>query len=550
MSALSTWYLKVGVSKFKTGADDCQIVYRPNEYSESTLTFPDSTALYTNSFTEESEVQVYIGDPDAGGVKMLHGFIDFIDTIRQPSRERSIVTHIVDWGSYLAAKRIFEKKYFRSIAPNTVLSQTLSSVTDGVDTLTGANIASITGNLKQEFIGTYVKDVWNNVAEQFGADYFVDETLDLNAFPTNSKFLEQSVGNTYRIRDIAPTLARDLQILHRKSYNMTLDVSQRFRNVTVTNGLVETYPSLAELDVFQTQSYKEGQTMGKVYSQYYQMGLQADYQIDTTTIKPVEFFSAKEVGAGVILPTIRLNVASASQNIGTRIEGHNEGTVSPFNLPIDDFLELSFYFYNGLAGAAITNLTLNLVQDGTNYFSRSINAYIAAAWRYFRYQLPSTTSNSESYTGVNWTKTGNPTKINYVYLEFTPGTGYTASSFIEMSRLFFYTTKRATSSAAGNPPTQKIIVNKNLKNTTQMAEFAATEKARINKVVKRGNFTILGNTNFRKPAYLIDIDFTTTLGTGRSALGADGARMELIRHYLEDGEHLTDVQFNNAFYRP
>ena len=558
---LSAWYLKIissGLS-YKTGADDCQINYSGNNIQEAILTFPNSSDLYTNVFTNEQEVQVFIGDPSAGGIKMLHGFIDDINTTRQPSKETDLIIHVIDWTSYLASKRIFEAKYFRGATPQAVYQAVASTITDGVDTLSSAGVSAITYDelFVGEFQGGYCKDVLNQLAEQYNAEYFGDEALVLQAFTTGSRALEFSVGNTFRIRDIAPSLSRDLMILHRKPYSLKLDNAERVRTVTATNLVNEAFPS--DLKAFEEKHYFQGKNYGKKFSEAYSMGISADYDVNVVgnTFEAATLIGAEQIGNPVTettlsMPTVRLNVAGPTQNITMFVIPRDESGSTLLNLGVDEWQELSFYIYNGLSGATITTLKLQLWHDkvGTHYWERNITAYVVLnGWSYFRFKLPTTTSNTETYTGVPWTKVGTPTHIDYLEFPVTPSTGYTANSYVKFGQLFFGRTKRASTTVGGNPPTEKIIVKKNLKTFEALQQFASAELLRINKLIVSGSCTLLGNTNFKNPGYIVDVDFTATLGTGRSATGVNGARLENIKHYLEDSIHYMDLTFNNAFDR-
>lgn len=542
------------------GADDCEITYRPNAFNDAKMVFPDSTSLYTNVFSTEQEVQLYIGNPATTGVKMLHGFIDEVKAERNPDRERNIICHMVDWGAYLAAKRNYEKKIIKTKRPDQVVTGTLSTVTDGVDTLTGTNVNVVAGTVKQEFEGTAVKDVWNMMAEVGNADYFVSEDLDLYFFESGSKLL-QTGGTTYRIQDIPSAAASQIAVDQKKPYSFTQDRINSYRNVKVVSGLKEAFPPIGELDRLQVLKYFDGETTGKEFSQYYQMGLTTDYDVDAigNSFGPCEFNSAEVVDPTLNkkgIPTLRLNVASASQDIDVQMIGRTASTISNFDIPVNDWEEVSFYMYNGLARSAgsITSIKLVLedfsVAGGWTFdITSHVTGANAGAWKYFRLTLPTTTSNSESYSGSSWTKIGSPTKVQGVSFDFTPGTGYTPNSYLKFAQFFFYRRANYSVTNSGNPPTQKIVVNKAIKNSLDLATFGVVEAARVNREFKKAFCTIPGNTNFKKPAYSCEVDFSNTLGTGRSGLSPNFLRMENIRHYLQEGVHYTELNFNYAFDR-
>ena len=553
MSALSpAWHVKKSTNKYAVNTrNSSEIIYRANNYSESTVFFDaskDDDLL--DIFSGEDVVEVYIGDPDTDGVKMFTGIIDEINTERAPGRQRLIKLHIVDWGGYLSAKRIFVKKYFRSRTVNNILSDTLSSVTDGISILTGANIEPSTSELKQFFEGTYVKDIWHKCAEVGKLDYFVDENKDLNAFETSTKLL-QLAGITYKIQDMQPDAAHKIVVRFTKPYNFMLDSSQKYRNVKVTNGIIEYHPK--ELDLFQTASFHHD-ILGKKFSQYYTLGLPDDYSVDVvgTGLNPVQFVSDELLDPNtptITRPIARFVVIGPAQAVGIGIQPLNNLIPAPgFGIEVDQWEEISFWMKNNLTRqtGSITNFTLFIREDGLNFWSLPMVDFLSPDWKYHRLKLPTTTDNSEPYTGGTWSKTGNPAKFNFGALNPTPATGYDAFSTISFSQFFLYRSLFATVLAAGNPPTQKIIVDKSLNNFNQLLEFATNEHARTNQETKKANCTINGNTAFRKPAYAVDVDFTATLGAGRSGT----LRMDNIRHFLEGGIHLTDLVFNNSFHRP
>ena len=551
MTVSSAWYVKKvsnGVS-YITSESGSNIEYRANSYSDATMEFNDSAGDYTNVFSEEEEVQLYIGDPAASGVKMLHGYIVNINTSMSPKRERTIKLYIVDWGSYLAAKRNFEKRYFSSATAQEVFTDTLSSVTDGVDTLTGTNINTIGGTIKQFFEGTSVKDVWNQVAETCNADYFVNESLDLNAFTVGSKFLTTG-GSTYKLQDTVSGSANQIMIRHDFPYEFISDVSQKIRNVTVTNGLMQTFPDISNLNAFQVDKF-HSDVYGKDFSKYYLAGTAIEFDVDTvgTSINPMTQISQDQIGTQTI-PSIKCNVASTGSLADVTIYSRNSvSSATDFNITVDDWQEIGFYIKNGLTG--LTRLDLVLADTtSTKTWEINIYPYISSSWKYVRLGLPSTTSNSEVYTGGSWTKTGSPTKINSIYFKVTPVSGYTAGTGLSFAQLHLYTLRKKTATSAGNPPTQKIIVDGTQTHPDQLQVFATSEQSRLNVTAKQATATFTGNTDFKRPGYLIDVDFSTTFGTGRSGTGANGLRIDNIRHFLQSGIHFTTVNLNNSFHRP
>lgn len=550
MTVSSAWYVKIVSSGLKkaTSESGSNINFRANSFSDATMEFNDSSGDVTNVFTEESEVQIYIGDPATTGIKMMHGYIVSINTSMSPRKERIIQLYIIDWGSYLAAKRLFEKRYFATVTPTTVFTDTLSSVTDGTDTLTGTNIAVVSGNIKQFFEGTTVKDAWNQVAETSKVDYFIDESLDLNVFSVGSKYITTSGGSTYKLLDTVANFSNEIMIRHDFPYEFTSDISQKIKNVTVTNGLMQTFPDASMLNAFQVDTY-HSDVYGKDFSKYYQTSANSEYDVSTigNTINPISQISDDEIGTQTI-PSIKLNMASTATLCRVYIISHNsDGTTSEFNLNVNDWDEIGFYIKNQLTG--LTAFHVYLYDDASNYWRINIFPYLSTSWKYHRLSLPSTTSDSEVYTGVDWTKVGSPTKINYMAFQGTPNTGYTAGTGIYFAQLHLYTLRKKTATSAGNPATEKIIIDGTQTHPDQLQTFATSEQARLNVISKQATCTFTGNTDFKKPGYLIDVDFSTTLGTNRSGTGVNGLRIESIRHFLLSGFHFTTVNLNNSFHR-
>ncbi len=528
----------------ESGSD---INLRANSYSDATMKFNDSNGDYTNVFSVEGEVQIYIGNPATTGVKMMHGYVVSINTERTPKRERIITLYIVDWGSYLAAKRNFEKRYFSGQTAEDVFNDTLSSVTDGVDTLTGTNIATIGGTIKQFFEGTSVKDVWNTVAENCGCDYFCDETLDLNTFTIGSKYL-QTGGSTYKLLDTTASGSNQITIRHDFPYEFTFDVSQRVRNVTVTNGLMQTFPDISDINSFQTETF-HNDVFGKDFLKHMQMSVKLAYDVNLvgTSLNPVTL-TAKELIGTQTLPSAKLNVETISfSNADVLILSDNASGTQSLGLTINDWEELGFYIKHNLTG--LTRMDLYLIDSGSKYWKINIYPYISTSWKYIRLGLPNTSSNSEVYTGGSWTKTGSPTTLNYIQFVMTPTT-FSSGNSISFAQFNLYTLRKKTATASGNPPTQKIIVDGSQTHPDQLQSFATAEQTRLNKIATNAKCTFTGNTDFKKPGYLIDVDFSNTLGTARSGTGTSGLRLDSIRHFLQSGFHFTTVDLSNSFNRP
>ena len=548
MSALSpVWSVRKASTDYAVRSTGSNIIYRPNSHSDATMKFNDNDGDFTNIFVEEDEIDVKIGS-----TIMLHGYIDDLATIRNPNGAREVVLHITDWGGYLAGKTIFEKEYKLEVNASQVLIDASAEIAGISTNITGLTTAG--KELRRFFNGTYVKDGWYSAVEAGGGDYFVDEAKTLQAFEHDTRDQEESPANRYRIRDIAPSLARDLMVDHNFQYKWVNNVSNRYRSVVVTNGILETYPSM--VDTFQQLNFKDDER-GKIYSQFYNT-LIGDYDIDDTEIEPVavEGSTGIDSNGDMTIPTIRtLTVDSGSQvsilvrSITRDADGVNN-VLGNFNLDPLQWQRIGFFIKKALLGTTVTEITLTMNTTGGDFWSRTILSDMVSGetsggtdFVYIEYQLPANTVDSPSN---GWTKTGSPTLVNWLTFLITPATGYTAKSFMEFGMLHFFRRRRASSTSAGTPATQKIIVDSRNKGLKGLQTLANEEQLRANVVAKNGSFFINGNTDFRNPAFNIDVDFVSTLGTGRTGV----VRINEIRHLLTEGVHKTNILFNNSFNRP
>lgn len=549
MSALSPqWSVRKVTTDYAVKSTGSYIVYRPNAQSEAVMLFNDNNGDFTNIFVEEDEVTVKIG-----ATNMMVGYIDDYATIRNPNGDKEIALHITDWGGYLMAKTIFEKEYKQEKLASAIIADAVAEVSGLSSNVTGLNNTT-TQKLKRFFNGTYVRDGIYASVESAGGEYFVDETKTLQAFDHDTRDLEQSPSNRYRIRDIAPSLARDLMIDHNFRYKWANNVTNKYRKVVVTNGIAETYPP--QPDSFQQLTFKDDER-GKIYSQYYNTIISA-FDIDSTEIEPVliEGATVMDSNGDLTIPTIKTLVKDNSTNVSvlirsiTRDEDGVNNVLGNFNLDPTQWQRIGFFIKNGLAGVALTSITMRLVDSGGNFWSRTIHGDMVSGetsggtgFVYIEYDLPANLIDSPSN---GWTKTGTPNRVNYIALDVLPATGWTAKTFLQFGMLHFFRRRRASRTTAGTPPTEKIVVDSRQLGVKGLDTLALKEHERSDVVAKSGLFTINGNTNFRNPAYNIDVDFSTTLGSGRSGV----ARINEIRHTLTDGIHKTMVLFNNSFNRP
>jgi len=546
LSAIApVWTVRKATTDYEVSPSGSVIVYRPNSFSEATMIFDNSDDSVTNIFVEEDSVQVKVGS-----VVMLEGYIANLASKQNPDRSNEIRLRIVDFGGYLAGKTAFEREYKRTVTSDTVLTDAGAEIAGLTENITGLD--TVNEEMKRQFNGTYVKDAWYQAVEIGGGDYFVDENKVLQAFLRETRDLEESVSNQYRIRDIAPSLSRDLIVDHKFPYNFDTDVTQRFRKVIVTSGVLETYPPY--VDELQETNLKDDYR-GKDYSIYYTTDIDA-FDITNTEIEPTTFEGATDVGGGLVMPTVKMLIASTSMNASvlirpiTRDSTGSDFVLQDFGINLLDYQRVGMFVkIDGLAGQAVTAITLLLSCGGGNW-TRSILVDLdsdetsgGTGFTYIEYQLPANLVDSVSN---GWTKNVTPDGIlSFVSFSIAPSTGYTAESFTEFGKLHFFRRRRGTDEVGGSPATEKIIVDTRQQGQKTLDTLAVKELARANVVAKKGSFTIDGNTDFKNPAYMLECDFTSTLGTGRSGQ----IRMQEIRHFLQQGVHKTTVFFNNSFQR-
>jgi hypothetical protein len=553
MSAVSeVWTVRKSVTDYEVSPSGSVIVYRPNGFSEATMVFDNSDGLVTNIFVEEDTVSVKIGT-----TTMLDGFISSITTRQNPNRSNELILRIVDYGGYLAGKTIFESEYKRTLKVSKLLSDADGEIAGTTNNITGLDTSS--EEFKKQFLGTYVRDALYYGVDIGGGDYFYDESKVLQAFARESRNLEQSPSNQYRIRDIAPSLSRDLIVDHKFPYEFTNDVTQRFRKVVVTSGVLETYPPIA--DELQLTHLKDDYR-GKDYSLYFNTIIN-QYDIDTTEIEPVRFEPATDVGGGLVMPTVKILSSGTGDTMIvqvrpiTRDDVGSDFVLESFNIDLLDYQRIGFFIKHNMTGATLSTIKLRLDCGGGHWEREiynstdkgdldAIETISGTGFTYVEYALPANLIDDPSPPVNGWDKVLSPDGIlTQMFFDVSPTTGYNANSFIQIGKLHFYRRRRGSDSVGGSPATEKIIVDSRNKGQVTLETQATKELARANVVAKKGQFTIDGNKDFNKPAYMIDIDFSTTLGTGRSGQ----SRIREIRHHLQQGVHKTTVFFNNSFQR-
>jgi hypothetical protein len=339
---------------------------------------------------------------------------------------------------------------------------------------------------------------------------------------------------------------------HKFPYNFDTDVTQRFRKVIVTSGVLETYPPF--VDELQ-ETYLKDDYRGKDYSVYYTTDIDA-FDINDTEIEPTRFEGATDVGGSLVMPTVKMLTASSGMNVGvlirpiTRDNIGSDFVLEDFGINLLDYQRIGMFIkIDSLTGQTITEVALTLQVGGGGWTRNilvdldSVESISGTGFTYIEYQLPANLIDDPTN---GWTQFGTPDGIlEIVSVVFSPTSGYDTESFSEFGKLHFFRRRRGTDEVGGTPATEKIIVDTRQQGQKTLDTLATKELARANVVAKKGSFTIDGNTDFKNPAYMIECDFTQTLGTGRSGQ----IRMQEIRHFLQQGVHKTTVFFNNSFQR-
>lgn len=557
----SAWSVRKSGTDYTTTADGSQMTFRSINPSDALMIIENSDSSYNTTFSTEDEVTLKIGSTN-----MMVGYIAKIENEWSPNRQKNLKLHIVDWGSYLAGKTVYENNYRRSTSASTVFSNAASQISSLTTNIT-SGLTADAFKLKREFAGTYVKDHWYAASEVAGADFFVDENKVLHVWPHGSTSRDLLASNSvrYKIQDTASAAANQLMVRMDKQISYSDDATNRFRTVVATNGIYESFPTNIDLmtdpgGLFHDDVY------GKNYPYNFDIfGVPSDWAISSTTLNPIEMQPNASLTTGFNAPVARCIIKNTSMSATLLIHSQDINfNILNWNLQVTDWQKVAFYMKNSLTGgSAVDSIFLFLIDDIATinkYWVRDIYndvnvdtngdgvADSRTSWTYLEYDLPADTSSS---TTNGWTKGGSPNKINGIGLVFYHGgstTGYAASSYVEFAKMHFWRKQRYTSSVgSGTPATKKIIVDASAKNLKNLTNLAVTEQARVNVIAQPVECTISGNTNFRKPGYNIDFDFTTIFGTGKSKTRA---RIDEITHRLENGMHYTDLILNDAYQRP
>lgn len=567
MPSIIGWYIKKGANNYLLDNSNQKIIYRTNKYNEAlvSLDITKPTDVARGVFGSEDEVEVWIGDPGAGGTKMLTGYIVDRDDGHSRGGKIEEPLQIIDFGGYRAGKTVFEKRYWKlstSTAKQIMLDAAgkISGLSANLVSLGGQVDDNLTAQVKNEFVGTYVKDGWAWAASAGKGDYFVDEAKALFAFVHGSRdLIHAGSGIRYKIVDRAVAAANEIKVDSNFRYSFNLNAMQKFRTVIATNAQAFTYPE--DINSWCTENdFISG--LGKHYSRWFTVlnndppswnpnqlvadGLSKD-------LEPFDFTQQLEIGTPPDterFPIIQLNVRKSTDDISfliAKLSYNNPITYENLGIDLSTWQEISFFMREQLTPTPTDiNIVLNDFSGVPGAFaSRKIkqgatNLLLAGGMTWLRFALP-TSSIDNGWTVSN----PRPTKIDVISFDTSPLSGYTGT--IKFSQPYLYKrTRKQSATAAGTPATTKIIVNRSITSDAVLQTMANNEYDRVNTDAKIARFTTKGDVVFRKPGYNIDVDFTSTLGAGRSATQL---RMDEVIHSLEKSRHRMVILLKPAFQR-
>lgn len=548
MPSLSAWYVKKGGVNYLLNNSNQRITYKTNQFQQAYLNFDitNKSDPARGAFANEDNVQLYIGDPATTGVKMMDGFITDLGDEHQKGGRVLQNLKIVDYIGYLGGKSPFEKRYwFLANAPAKTVFQ------DASNAISGAGVAvidaALTKQVKMEFLGTYAKDGFSAAAQYGGADYFGDENKALRAFSFGSQAL-QTGGLNYKLQDTKSLASNQIKIDSNFDYKFERDSIYKFRKVIATNAISYTYPD--NINSWQTEKTDIRGLYGPDFSTHYLFGSKSQYDKNLTPAPPIPYNIEELDIAGDPIPIAKLNVANSGDTVALLI---GQMDLSTFTFPlldlsIDTWQEISFFFREQLTPTP-TNIEIFLI-DGTAgvTYSRYIKQgattlLLPGGMTFLRFLLPTTTANN------GWTKTGagTMTKFRQIQIIFTPNTGYTAGTSIKVGQFYFFKRVRKTSATApGVPLTTKIIVNRTMIDETLLQNLADEEYSRVNADAYYIKATTPGNTDFKRPGYVIDVDFSNTLQSDKVGTNF---RIDEINHTLEKSRHRMEILLRPSFQR-
>ena len=551
--------VKSGISYIAT-PDGSSITHRSMNPSEATIIIDNTNDSYNSTFATEDEVTIKIGS-----VSMMVGYIVSIDHEWNPSRQKTLRLRIVDWGSYLAGKTIYEANYEYSI-PAQYLFSNAGGQLPGLTTNITTGLTADDKRLKREFYGTYVKDHWFSASEVAGAEFFVDENKVLQVFPHKSVLRSLTASNSlrYKIQDTPSTAPNEITVRLDRLIAYSDDATNQFRNVTVTNGIYESWPENPNTFTDSGGLFPYPENGAMIPYNFDVFGSPADWNPKITTIKPIialpneKITYLANVQTEIVMPVYQVNIKDSSMNAFLSVRSINQdGTDQPWRLNITDWDYLTFVMKVNLTPAP-NQIDMYFIDDyptNTKYYTRNIYNDLLkdtngddvgdsrSGYVVLRYNL------ADLSDATKWNKNGLPTEINAIQFAFRRSgvvNGYTAGTSVNFGYFNFFRKRKSSATSGGTPATEKIIVDASAQSIKNLQNLAKNELDRVKNKVQKLECTISGNTDFRKPGYIIDFDLQTIFGAGKLQ---SMARLDEITHRLDNGIQYTELLINDPLQR-
>jgi len=474
-------------------------------------------------------------------------------TQTNPGKKLALQVIVADKIGYLK-KTEFQNDYFRFKTYQQLIQDIAGTL--GV---TSSVSASLNQFFKRSFYGTSCSDALAFAVENGGADWFGDENTVLNAWPQSSPPTLQTGALSYQIQDFASGGAQQIEVSHLHQYLYNPDSAMfRFKNVRVVNNNWETWP--ADIDEITKTTFWNG-TLGFPASRYITAIATAPLG---TVFRIPQFIPGPEsggntTGSNVNAPAVSLTTGATTDQFSATfwyVSGDNPVQNSQyFKIPAGAWDQLRFQIYTNVDLTLASQVKVSLIDQTTGeYYYRNIKGDLNGSnvWTAVLYQLPTTTSGAAGTISNGWTKNGALAwnKIDTVLIEFfktSTGTvsGWPVGSNMQFAMFYFARRLNVVATSAGGLNTTKSVVNNSIKNASVMATQATMELARSAYALK-AECTIPGNTDFKRPGYLCNVNFNQTFGNGHSGT----LRIDKARHYTDQyGFYWVDLEFAPSLQR-
>jgi hypothetical protein len=543
----------VGGSTYICERNGNSIVYRPNQAQIANVVLDNSdNSLDTVFNSTEQRVDVLIEND-----LMMTGYV-----VRAAPNfknfKKVIQLQIADWGGYLASKLPFEKNYDALTGVPSVFLDSANSVRDNTDSL-GYNVIdySIDTKVLKEYLGTYVKDVWQDAAKSANVVWFCDENKKLNFFSLGSKVLREPGGNMYVLQEFpAGGVPGAIMIKQDYDHNFIRDATYRFRNVKVLNGQTETWPPVGDINALITE--RSSDLNDNIGSNHF-------FFMDTSPEHLPTWETGPAIGSEGDYKTPGIKFTYGDSLGGTLTMYCNVTFVNKFETaaPTGDFVglkhgkfeKLRFFinFAQGSSGQGLETLELRLVDNtATDYYFRDILPDIRGVtssdgYVWLDYTLPLASINNDlgPATDNGWQRNrpgATLDKIDYLQFKFSPGEHWASDTTLKFAMMHFWRRLSVIKSSAGFPATTKLIVVKDNISKSAMSDYCLKEFSRTNQDMITAGGTIEGNTAFRHPGYGILVNYNQNIDANAVAI----LPMREIIHRIHNGRYTTTINCISA----